>query len=55
LICVGIGEEHAQKILTLRGLQGVEKQVRLARLTQRPNGINSRPHGGEKSEEKSWS
>jgi hypothetical protein len=35
MIGVGIGEERAQKVLALQGLQGVERQVRLARWTQR--------------------
>jgi hypothetical protein len=38
LICVGAGEEQARKVYALRGLQWVERQVRLAQGTQWPGG-----------------
>jgi hypothetical protein len=38
LICVGAGEERAQKVYALRGLKGVERQVGSARGTQWPAG-----------------
>jgi hypothetical protein len=36
LICVGAGEEQARKVLALRVLRGVERQVGLARGTRWP-------------------
>jgi hypothetical protein len=54
LICVGAGEEQARKVITLRGLLGVERQVGSARWTRWPNGIKCGPHGGKKSKMKSW-
>jgi hypothetical protein len=36
LICVGVGEERARKVLALRGLRGVERQVGSARGTRWP-------------------
>jgi hypothetical protein len=38
LVCVGAGEEHARKVLALRGLRGVERQVGLVRRTRWPTG-----------------
>jgi hypothetical protein len=34
LICIGAGEERAQKVYALRGLRGVERQVGLTRGTR---------------------
>jgi hypothetical protein len=53
LICVGAGEEQARKGLASRGIQGVERQVDLARWNQWSNGIKYGPHGGKKSKMKS--
>jgi hypothetical protein len=36
LVYVGVGEEQARKVLVLRGLQGVERQVGLVRGTRWP-------------------
>jgi hypothetical protein len=38
LVCVGAGEEQARKVLALRGLRGVERQVGLVRGTRCPTG-----------------
>jgi hypothetical protein len=54
LTCVGAGEERVWKVLALRGLRGVERQVGSARWTWWPNGIRCGPHGGKKSKTKSW-
>jgi hypothetical protein len=54
LICVGAGEEQARKVLALRGLWGVERQVGSAWWTRWPNKIKCGPHGGKKSKVKSW-
>jgi hypothetical protein len=53
LIFVGADEEWARKVLALRGLRGVERQVGSARWTRWPNGIKSGSHGGKKSKTKS--
>jgi hypothetical protein len=53
LICIGAGEERARKVLVLRGLQGVERQVGSARWTRWPNRVKCGPHGGKKSKTKS--
>jgi hypothetical protein len=41
LVCVGAGEEQARKVLALRGLQGVERQVGLVRGTRWPTGSSA--------------
>jgi hypothetical protein len=41
LICVGAGEEWAQKVYALRGLRGVERQVGLTRGTRWPVGSSA--------------
>jgi hypothetical protein len=41
LICVGAGEEWAQKVYALRGLRGVERQVGLTRGTRWPAGSSA--------------
>jgi hypothetical protein len=41
LIYVGAGEERAQKVLALRGLPGVERQVGSARWTRWRNGSSA--------------
>jgi hypothetical protein len=41
LICVGAGEEWAQKVYALRGLRGVERQVGLTRGTRWPTGSSA--------------
>jgi hypothetical protein len=41
LICVGVGEEWAQEVYALRGLQGVERQVGLTRGTRWPAGSSA--------------
>jgi hypothetical protein len=41
LICVGAGEEWARKVYALRGLRGVERQVRLTRGTRWPAGSSA--------------
>jgi hypothetical protein len=41
LICVGAGEEWAQKIYALRDLRGVERQVGLTRGTRWPAGSSA--------------
>jgi hypothetical protein len=41
LICVGVGEEWAQKVYALRGLRGVERQVGLTRGTWWPAGSSA--------------
>jgi hypothetical protein len=41
LICVGAGEEWAQKVYALRGLRGVERQVGLTWGTQWPAGSSA--------------
>jgi hypothetical protein len=50
----GAGEERARKVLALRGLWGVERQVGSAWWTRWPNKIKCGPHGGKKSKAKSW-
>jgi hypothetical protein len=54
LICVGTGDEWVRKVLALRGLRGVDRQVGSARWTRWPNEIKCGPHGGKKSKTKSW-
>jgi hypothetical protein len=41
LICVGAGEEWAQKVHALRGLRGVKRQVGLTRGTRWPAGSSA--------------
>jgi hypothetical protein len=41
LICVGVGEDWAQKVYDLRGLRGVERQVGLTRGTRWPAGSSA--------------
>jgi hypothetical protein len=41
LICVGAGEEWAQKVYALRGLRGVERQVGLTQGTRWPAGSSA--------------
>jgi hypothetical protein len=41
LVCVGAGEEQARKILALRGLRGVERQVVLVLGTWWPTGSSA--------------
>jgi hypothetical protein len=41
LICIGVGEERAQKIFALQGLQGVERKVGSARGTRWPEGSSA--------------
>jgi hypothetical protein len=41
LICVGAGEEWAQKVYDLRGLRGVERQVGMTRGTRWPAGSSA--------------
>jgi hypothetical protein len=41
LICIGAGEEWAQKVYALRGLRGLERQVGLTRGTRWPAGSSA--------------
>jgi hypothetical protein len=50
---VGAGEEQARKVLALRGLRGVERQVGSARWSKWPNRVKCGPHDGKKSKTKS--
>jgi hypothetical protein len=53
LISIRAGEERVRKVLALRGLRAVERQVGSARWTRWPNEIKCGPHGGKKSKTKS--
>jgi hypothetical protein len=44
LICVGAGEEPAWKVLALRGLRGMERQVGSTQWIRWPNGIKCGSH-----------
>jgi hypothetical protein len=41
LVCVGAGQEQERKVLALRGLRGVERQVGLVRGTRWPTGSSA--------------
>jgi hypothetical protein len=41
LVCVGAGEEQARKVLALRGLRGVERQVGLVQGTRWTTGSSA--------------
>jgi hypothetical protein len=41
LVCVGAGEEQVRKVLALRGLRGVQRQVGLVRGTRWPTGSSA--------------
>jgi hypothetical protein len=50
---VGASEERVRKVLTLRGLRGVQRQVGSARWTRWPDGVKRGPLCGKKSKTKS--
>jgi hypothetical protein len=54
LICVGAGEEWAQKVYALRGLRGVERQVGLTRETRWPTGSSAGLMVARKARQSRW-